>query len=343
MNVKQVTYRFFLLPVVLLAPPATLYGDTPAEKLLKKPAKWFASDEGQRTLGNVLSWQTKVGDWPKNMDPTKAPYDSKHKKPSGTFDNGATTGELRLLARAFRFTSDSKFKAAFLHGFDHILKAQHANGGWPQHYPFGDSYHRHITFNDGAMIRLMQLLRDIANEDDYKFIDQDRRAAATNAFQRGLQCIVKCQVKVDGVPTVWCAQHHAQTLVPVQARSYEHPSLSGAESAGVLRFLMDLDQPNPEVVRAVQAGAAWFQSAQINGYRYNRGKTVIAITEDANASPLWARFYEINTNRPIFSDRDGIIKYDIQQIGDERRGGYTWYGNWGKNVLKAYAKWPHRK
>ena len=26
---------------------------------------------------------------------------------------------------------------------------------------------------------------------------------------------------------------------------------------------------------------------------------------------LWARFYELETNRPFFCDRDGIKKYDI--------------------------------
>ncbi|MFG0295883.1 MAG: pectate lyase, partial [Maioricimonas sp. JB045] len=66
------------------------------------------------------------------------------------------------------------------------------------------------------------------------------------------------------------------------------------------------------------------------------------LTPDPDAPPLWARFYEIETNRPIFSDRDGIVKYDIQEIGSERRGGYTWYGTWGTRALKEYARLPHR-
>ncbi len=71
-------------------------------------------------------------------------------------------------------------------------------------------------------------------------------------------------------------------------------------------------------------------------------QTEPALTRDDKASPLWARFYEIPSNRPIFSDRDGVVKYDIEQIGGERRGGYTWYGNWGDGVAKAYAKWRYR-
>ena len=79
----------------------------------------------------------------------------------------------------------------------------------------------------------------------------------------------------------------------------------------------------------MKAGVAWFESAKIEGYRYKKSKTEPALTEDPSASPLWARFYDIDSNHPIFSDRDGVIKYDINEIGSERRGGYTWYGGWG--------------
>ena len=191
-------------------------------------------------------------------------------------------------------------------------------------------------------MRLMEMLRNAARDKDYDFLDQDRRDAAQRAVERGIDCIVKCQVVVDGRPTVWCAQHDVDTLAPAQARSYELPSLSGAETRGILMFLMGVAEPTPEVVRAVKAGVAWFESTKIDGYRYQRSKTEPALSKDPEAPPLWARFYEIKTSRPIFSDRDGVVKYDLEEIGSERRGGYAWYGSWGSNVLKAYAKWPHR-
>ena len=332
----------FVTRIILCVVYVPLYADTPAENVLKKPESWFRSDEGQKTLENILSWQTEHGDWPKNRDTTSRPFSGKGKKPAGIFDNGATTGELRVLARAFRTTDDTRYEKAFLAGFDHVLNAQYPNGGWPQFYPLSKGYPRHITFNDGTMIRLMEFLRDAATGNDYAFLDKDRCDRAANALDRGIDCIVKCQVTVDGTPTVWCAQHNVETLAPAQARSYEHPSLSGAESAGILRFLMSLDEPPSEVIRAVKAGATWFDSAKIEGYRYKKSKTEPALTKNSKASPLWARFYEIESNRPIFSDRDGIVKYDIEEIGSERRGGYTWYGNWGEGILKTFAKWPHR-
>lgn len=289
----------------------------------------------------ILSWQTEHGDWPKNKDTTREKYSGDRAKLQGTFDNSATTGELRALARGFRVTDDARYKQALVAGFDHILEAQYPNGGWPQYFPLSEQYHRHITFNDGTMIRLLEFLRETAASEDFVFLDQGHRAAASKAIDRGIDCIVKCQVVVSGTPTVWCAQHDEVTLAPAGARSYELASLSGAESAGILNFLMSLDAPTPEVIQAVKNGVAWFESVKIDGFRYRKSGSERNLTKDPSARPLWARFYEIQSNRPFFCGRDGIVKYDIEEIESERRGGYSWYGNWGDSVANAYAKWSH--
>ena len=307
-------------------------------ELLNKPDDWYQSAEGRKTTANIISWQSSHGSWPKNQDTTLKEYYGDRKQLSGTFDNGATTGELRYLARAFRATNDQACSNAFLSGFDHILKAQYPNGGWPQYFPLSRKYHRRITFNDGTMIRLLELLREVANEKEYAFLNTKRRSAARKAFDRGVECIVKCQIVVRGTPTVWCAQHDEVTLAPAAARAYELPSLSGSESAGILCFLMTLEQPSPEVVRAVKAGVAWFDAAKIEGIRIEKSGGDRKVVKDSSAPPMWARFYEIETNRPFFCDRDGVKKYDISEIGPERRNGYAWYGNWGVAVASAFLK-----
>ena len=63
------------------------------------------------------------------------------------------------------------------------------------------------------------------------------------------------------------------------------------------------------------------------------------LIKDPSAPPIWARFYEVETNRPFFCGRDGVVKYDISEIEAERRNGYAWYGNWGEKVASTYAKW----
>lgn len=270
------------------------------------------------------------------------PYDGDRARLRGNFDNGATTGELRYLARAFRATQATNCETAFLKGLDHILKAQYPTGGWPQNYPPDGQYHRHITFNDHTMVRLMKLVRDVATLPEFAFVSGTRRTASQKAFDRGIECILKCQIKVNGKFAVWCAQHDELDYRPRSGRTFELVSLSGAESAGILEFLMSLDNPTPELARAISAGAEWFERSKISGIRVTRANGERVVTQDAAAPPLWARFYEIESNRPIFSGRDSVKKYSFAEIERERRNGYAWYGPWGEGVAKAYSQWTKK-
>lgn len=310
---------------------------------LKQPEAWFRSEDGRRALTNVLSHQSSRGDWPKNQNTAAQQFTGDADKIKGTFDNGATTGELRLLARAFNVTGEERLRVAFAKGLEHILAAQYTNGGWPQYSPPpARSYHRHITFNDDAMRRLLEFLRDVAVAGEFRFVDAPKRALAQQAFDRGIECIVKCQVRVNGELAVWCAQHDEVTMEPRPARTYELVSLSGAESAGLLQLLMSLERPSPAVIRAVYAGAKWFEAARLTGLRESKVNGDKKIIRDPNAPPLWARFYEIGSNRPIYSGRDGVKKYDIAEIEAERRNGYAWHDAWGAEVLKRFAEWKQR-
>jgi PelA/Pel-15E family pectate lyase len=305
----------------------------------RHPDAWYREHEGARIAANVRSHQSWRGDWPKNVDNSAGPHDGDPAKIDGTFDNGATVGELRFLARAFRAASDTRDRDAFLKGLDHVLAAQYPTGGWPQSSPPGKGYHRHITFNDNTMINLMSLVRDVAAGDDFRFVGPARRESTQRAFDAGIACILRCQITVAGTLTVWCAQHDEITLEPRPARTFEPVSLSGAESADILVLLMSLDQPTPEVVRAVDAGARWFEKVRLTGIRETKVDGDKRIIADTSAAPLWARFYQIPSLRPIFSGRDSVIKYGIDQIEPERRNGYAWYGGWGAKVAVRYALW----
>ena len=305
----------------------------------RRPAEWYRSPEGRRVTENILSWQSEQGSWPKNQNTAAALFDGDRASLRGTFDNGATTGELRFVARAFQCTGERRGRAAFDRGLDHILKAQYPTGGWPQFHPPGPQYHRHITFNDDTMVRLMELLREAAREPDYDFVEKNRRQAAGNAFDRGIRCILRCQIRVNGQLTAWCAQHDEVDYRPRPGRAYELVSLSGAESASILGLLMSLDRPGPDVIQAVRCGAAWFESVKVTGIRVEMANGERRVVNDPDAPPLWARFYEIESNRPIFCGRDGVKKYQLSEIEAERRNGYAWYGSWGERVAADFARW----
>ena len=320
-----------------------------------KAPEWYGSAEALRIADNVVLFQRSSGGWPKNVDMGKpvfaddrARLQAAKKEIDSTIDNGATYTQLSFLARVYTAKGNEQHRESFLHGLDYLLKAQYANGGWPQFYPDHSGYYKHITYNDNAMINVMKLLRDVATGNDwYAFVDEARRAKAAHAVEKAIECILKTQVIVNGKRTVWCAQHDEVTLAPVTARTYELVSLSGGESVGIVRFLMSIKDPKPEVVEAVDSALAWFEQTQLRGIKWTDkadaslpGGIDRVVVEDRESGPIWARFYELGTNRPIFVGRDGVVKYNVAEIEHERRVGYAWYVEEPAKLLNTeYPAW----
>jgi PelA/Pel-15E family pectate lyase len=328
------------------------------DALDQKP-EWYGGDEAARIADNLLLYQLNTGGWPKNIEMAKvlteeervALLKQKSSDAESTIDNGATYRQLAFLARVFTARKLPRHEEAFLQGLDYLLRAQYANGGWPQYYPLRKGYYSHITYNDNAMIGVMRLLRDIARKrPDYAFVDEDHRRRSEKAVERGIECILKTQVLVEGKRTVWAAQHDEKTLAPAPARKFEPVSLTGSESVGIVRFLMSIERPTEPVAEAIEAAIAWFEKSKITGIRYVERADASKIhgfdrvvVKDQNAGPLWARFYEIGTNRPIFIGRDARVRYDVAEIEDERRNGYSWYVAEPAEMLsKDYPKWQKK-
>ena len=251
-----------------------------------------------------------------------------------TFDNNATTAQLRFLARADSVQPDERYRAAYLRGLGFILEAQFPNGCWPQVYPLQGSYHDAATFNDDAMVNVLFLLRDVA-AGQVPSVPPDKRRMAAESVTRGVECILASQVLANDTLTIWAQQHDPLTLVPVKARSYEPAALASKESASVVDFLVSLPDPDVRVVAAVHAAADWFMANRIYGVSYHADSGLVA---REGAGPIWARMAEIGTNRPVFSNRDGVVLYDWNELTD-RRTGYGWYNIDPASTLRRYEKW----
>jgi PelA/Pel-15E family pectate lyase len=320
----------------------------------QQQAEWFRTDEGRQVVENVLLYQFPSGGWPKNIDMARPLSDpakrrlANRRRDEATIDNGGTYTQLRFLARAHSAAGDERVREAFLKGFDWLLAAQYASGGWPMFHPPREGYTSHIDFNDNAQTGVMLFMDDVADgEAPFNFVDDERRQRAAEAFAKGIDCILKCQVILDGQRSVWCAQHDPLTFAPAPARAFEPVSLSGHESVGLVRCLMRVDNPSPEIVTAVQGAAKWFEKVKITGIRVTRVESPEgrdrAVQEDPDAPPIWARFYEIGTNRPIFTGRDSVVRYNYNEIERERRLGYAYYGNWPEDLLREeYPKWAKK-
>jgi PelA/Pel-15E family pectate lyase len=100
------------------------------------------------------------------------------------------------------------------------------------------------------------------------------------------------------------------------------------------------------VVRSIDAAATWFEAHKIMGYTWSGGRGTPggrALKASPGAGPLWARYYSLTTQKPIFGDRDKKIHDDVMELSLERRNGYGWYGAGPEKTLRAYAEWKMKQ
>ena len=102
---------------------------------------------------------------------------------------------------------------------------------------------------------------------------------------------------------------------------------------------MSLPNPDKTEVAAIEAGITWLEQTAITGKAYTRGPEGRMLVDAPGAGPIWARFYGIGGNRPIFGDRDRSIHDSVDEISAERRNGYSWYTPAPKEALDRYAEW----
>jgi PelA/Pel-15E family pectate lyase len=319
-------------------------------------AALFAQDA---VADNMLLHQRSVGGWPKHIREVKIDYTKQLSdtekvsikadslKKDATIDNGATTKEIRYLLKAFHETGNKQYLIAAEKGIRYLLIMQHDNGGWPQFYPDFSSYRSQITYNDNAMINVMNVLWDVVNHSKYfEVVDASLIQASEKAIAKGIDCILKTQIRVGDRLTGWCTQYDKNTMLPAKARAFELPSISSMESEMIVAFLMKLKNPSPEIKNAINSAVQWLESSKIEGYKciiiedtkQPKGKDRVLVPEAG--SVVWARFYEIDTNKPMFVGRDGVKRWSLSEIENERRVGYAWYGSWPKDLLKKeYPKW----
>lgn len=311
---------------------------------------------------SILIWQRSNGGWGKAV-PDLSAYNtaqtsaqiasaaSTKNNTDTTIDNGHVVTELRWLLADYKTTKNPNYLIAAEKAIDYLFLAQYDNGGWPQYYPDKSLYRHQITYNDGAIANVMNLMWDIQKkQNDLEQVNSKYIPLSITSFNKGIDIILKTQItSPSGKKTAWCAQHDEVTLLPALARAYELPSTSGSESVGIVRVLMLVEQPSATVKQAVKDAIDWFSSVKIfdistkqvpdatgpNGY-----DVVIYSTP---GTTIWARFYDLDTNKPFFCGRDGIKKSTLAEIEIERRAGYSWYGTWPSTLITTeYNSWKSK-
>lgn len=322
----------------------------------------YPESEYTKIADNILLFQRDNGGWLKNYDMRAILTPEQIKNVirtksilNTTFDNATTYTHIDYLAQVYTRTKTKKYKEACLKGIDFILEAQYSNGGWPQYFPLEKDYSRHITFNDEAYIGIMNLLKKVNSGDsNFAFLDDKTKTKVALAYQKGIDCILKMQIMDQGKLTAWCQQHDEITLLPAWARTFEPPSICNGESAAVVLFLMNIDNPNEKIIKSVQAAVKWFSDSKIYNTRvetfdapkFESKYTTVTkdnrVVTDPTAPPIWTRYYELGTEKPLFCDRDSKYRYSMAEVGRERRVGYSWYTYNPEKVLAKYPEWQKK-
>ena len=350
-------------------PPDPPLGFSTRSMPLGREASWYGSPEARHVADVIVSFQTPAGGWGKNMNMGGSARvrgqsfvpDNSNRLPSsgdfdaardaswhyvGTLDNDATTTELHFLAKVQPNipTADGEaYRAAFLRGVRYLLAAQYPNGGWPQVWPLEGGYHDAITFNDDAVYNAVELLTDVSDgKPDYAFVTEELRKKAAAAVANALKCTLAAQFRVSQRETIWGQQVDMLTLKPVAARNYEPAALSSEESAHLLLYLMNSPEPSAQVKTAISSGVSWlhehaiYNKAVVGSRNTPEGRRLV---EQQGAGPLWARYYALETEKPIFGDRDKTIHDDMNEISLERRNGYAWFNTAPAAALTEYETW----
>ncbi len=228
-----------------------------------------------------------------------------------TFDDDKTQSAVRFLVRldqtlAFK---DERVHEAVAFALESVLKAQYPNGAWgqgwdefpdPAKYPVkragypkswartcpGGKYWFYYTFNDNAVadtIDTLLLASQVYGERRY-------RDAALKAGEFILQA------QMPEPQPAW-AQQYDYDMHPVWARKFEPPAISGSESQGVLRTLMQLyvETGDKKFLAAVPPAIAYFRRSLLGDGRL-------------------ARFYELRTNKPLYFTRKYELTYDDSDV-----------------------------
>ena len=253
------------------------------------------------------------------------------RKNVSTFDDDNSQSAIRLLlavadaSKGSNEPRDVQIRQARDYALKKLLEAQRPNGGWPQRwtgvrvdakeYPVQPArfpkeyprehpklnYNGYYTLNDNTHRDCVVTLLDAAK----RLNKPEFRAAAV----KGGDFLLLAQLPEP--QPAWAQQYNAK-LEPDWARAFEPPCVVSGESSGVMRLLVDLylETGEQKYLEPMPRAIAWFKRSEI-------------------APGMWARMYEIGTNTPIYGDRDGKIKYRVEDLSPERQTGYSWKGAYG--------------
>ena len=221
-------------------------------------------------------------------------------------DDNTTQFTLRFLMRLDKLLGfeDDALHDAIRYALDSLMKAQYANGAWPQRYESfpdvsehqpkpasvtddwpriypGPHYKKWYTFNDNTIadiIKTLFIAGHTYGESRYR-----------DAAKKGADFILLAQLPE---PQPAWAQQYDFNMHPVWARKFEPAAVSGRESMDVMLTLLEIyrETGDTKYLDPIPRALAYFRRS---------------VLPDGTI----ARFYEMKTNKPLFFTKKYELTY----------------------------------
>lgn len=283
-----------------------------------------------RDAGRALAWgQRQEGGWDHLVNVASlTPEAVEPRRVSGrcTLDDDITQGALRFLMALAEEVDEAWLRDSIQLGLRFMLDAQYESGGWPQWYPLRGGYHDHVTFNDGTMNDCISVMLEAYRRyEDPRYLQSARKAG---------DFLLKSQRAEPQAG--WAQQIDAETLEPKWARRFEPPGICSAVTARNIHTLLHLSQvlEDDRYLGAIPKAISWLEASALAGSDIHSSKK-------QDEERIWARLYEMGTNKPIYGDREdgNRIFYHINNISQRERTSYGWQGSFGiSKAIAAYQK-----
>jgi hypothetical protein len=236
---------------------------------------------------------------------------SRGKQNTTTLDDNTTQSAIRFLMHVDQALEhkNAKVHEAVRFALDSLVRAQYPTGAWPQRYSephdpakfpvvdanFPESWPRqwpnekyagYYTLNDNTLADCIDVMFEAA-----EIYDDERYAAAG---RRGGDFLIRAQLP-DPQPA-WAQQYNA-AMQPAWARKFEPPAVTGGESQGAIRILMEVYRQTGDrkYLAPIPRALDYLEKSQLPG-----GKL--------------ARFYELKTNRPLYFTKQYELVYTAEDL-----------------------------
>lgn len=263
--------------------------------------------DAARDVARALVWgQRQIGGWDHRVDVAHLTADAKtpiRKEGRCAFDDNITQGALKFLIDADSEIDEAWLSEGVALGIAFMIKSQFANGAWPQWYPLRGGYHDYYTFNDNSINDCIDVMLKA-----HKAYGKDEYLACA---ERGGEFIIASQL--PGPQAGW-AQQYSHDMKPAWARRFEPLGVCSAATARNIRTLVQLYvyTKDDKYLAPIPAAMEWLEDSKIR-------------------DNMWARLYEVKTNRPIYGDREdgNKVHYDYEKVSLKERTSYGWRGEYG--------------